>query len=163
MALQLVAVIVFGMFPILFNCEPGKAIPSQPQQEEKRNEKDQEPQAVPEAVLKDLRANFEKLEANMCDEEIFRTLGLSDYQNDLQKNSRFLADGAGGDWRYFIDDQNGYSLAFRSFLGVYTECYLKLPGEKNALGFDHWRVKRVDAKLVRPTYAELNRKRTNNR
>lgn len=151
------SIALLGMFPIFLNSQLDDANRTSRQEAEKRTEKNQELQSPPDSVLRNLRNNFEKLESNMCDDEIFRTLGLAEYQKYLHNNSRFMMDGAGGNWRYFIDEQNGYSLAFRSFWGGNVECHLKLPGEKLAGGLgDHWRTKRVNAKPIKPTHSELN-------
>ena len=150
MALHLVSIAALGVFPIFLDYQRADVMRMQPQEEEKRSAQHQEPQAPPISVLRNLRTNFEKLESNMCDDEIFRTLGLAKYQKHLQANSKFMMDGAGGNWRYYIDEQNDYSLVLWSFWGANVECRLKLPGEK------HWRRKLVDAKPINPSYLELN-------
>jgi len=120
--------------------------------------KKQEAQTPPESVLRELRTNFEKLDSNMEEDAVFRILGLARYREHLEANSRFVADGAGANWRYYIDDQNGYTLAFRSFLDAYTEVWLKLPREKHPGGFgERWRTKRVKVKPIKPTRSEQNR------
>ena len=157
MAFRMASVAIPGLILILATSEFAEAIRTLPHQEEEGTVEQQEPQTLPDRVLRNLRVNFEKLESHMCDDEVFRTLGLAEYQKQLQANSRFMLDGAGGNWRYYIDDQNGYSLALRSFKGVEVECWLKLPGERlPGEMFDRWRRKRVDARPITPTHAELN-------
>lgn len=157
MLFRSLTVTCLGLLVSTLVCHKTEGFPALTQQQKKQDEVEKAVPALPDSVLKNLRANFEKLESSMGEDEVFRALGLCDYQKDLQAHSRYMADGAGGDWRYFIDDQKGYSLAFRSFLGAHTECYLNLPEEKTAFGFARWRTKRVAAKPVKPTYAELNK------
>lgn len=157
MALRFVPVAVLVLNPIWPDCPHTGASRTLPQEEEQRVEEEQKAQAPPESILKNLRANFEKVECNMCKDEVFRTLGLAEYQKYLEDNSKFVMDGAGGNWRYYIDDQNGYSFALRSFLDAYTECMIQLPGETYRGGFGkRWRTKRVDAKPIKPTRVEQN-------
>ena len=156
MLMRILVLMIFGVCMVPMQ---GEAVVGPPQEAERAkhgqaNQK-RKPLSLPESVLKSLRANFEKLEPDMADDEIFRTLGLCEYQKDLRANSRFMADGAGGNWRYFIDDQNGYSVAFRSFWGRNSECWLQVPGETVAGGVIRtWRMKRVNAKPVEATIME---------
>lgn len=152
MLLPALSIAALVMLPIFLDYQQPEVSKTQPQEQEKRIENEQKPQVPPDSVMKNLRTNFEKLDSNMCDDEVFRTLGLTEYRNYLKANSRYMMDGAGGDWRYFIDKRNGYSLAFRSFWGARVECLLKLPDE------NHWRTKRVKVKPIKPTYLELNPK-----
>jgi hypothetical protein len=101
-------------------------------------------------VLKNLHRNFEKLDSKMSDDEIFRALGLTQYQNHLHENSRIILDGAGGNWRYYINDDGGYSFAIRDFFGS-VKCMIKLPGDK------HWRKRDTNAKPIDLSIIDFNK------
>lgn len=100
--------------------------------------------AVPLDVLQSLGANFEKITPEMTDDEIFQTLGLTKFQQRLEANSSIMMDGAGGNWKNFIINQQGYSLAFRDFFGD-VKCMLKVPGE------NRWRIRETNAKPIKPS------------
>lgn len=96
---------------------------------------------IPVSILEKLGTNFEKITPDMTDDEVFKTLGLSEFQKQLEANSGIMMDGGGGNWRNFIVNQKGYSLAFRDFFGN-VKCMIKLPDESG------WRTRETKAKPI---------------
>ena len=106
---------------------------------------------IPKNILNELPINFKKLKPNMNGTEVFRTLGLNKYEKQLREFSRIQLDGAGGNWRMFLDDYQGYSFAFRDFLGSKAKCYIRCPGD------EYWRSKETNAKPI--DFSKLDRNR----
>ena len=75
----------------------------------------------PLTLLEQLDERFDSITPEMTESEVFDTLGLKHYYSYLKRNSRMQMDGAGGDWIHFIDHQDGYSLAMRSFKAPDTD------------------------------------------
>jgi len=147
---QLISIAILGTFSIFLYCQQAYQETTSPQEVEERTVENQELRLPPDSVLRVLRTNFGKLESDMGDEEIFQTLGLDRYRKFLEDNSRLMFDGAGGNWRFYIDDHNGYTLAFREFFGDVV-CMLKLPDE------EHWRARPTNAKPIRLPQLDLSK------
>ena len=88
-------------------------------------------ESPPVSILKHLDANIRNIKPDMTENEVFKTLGLTRHKEHLKSNSFIRMDGAGGNWRVLLDDYNGYSLAFRDFLGHgNAKCMIRTPNRK---------------------------------
>ena len=123
---QLLLVFVVMLLPTaLFAQSQQKAIDDSKIETEMPEQLDELP---PVSILKSLGTNIESIKPVMTENEVFETLGLIRYKEHLKSNSFIRMDGAGGNWRVLLDDHNGYSLAFRDFMGHGTaKCMIRTP------------------------------------